>query len=269
MKDVFEYNTDDEVKFVGEYKLLIKKTVTSTNEVLKEEVKKGLLKGEYCKKLALIADSQTNGRGRLGRSFYSPSGTGLYLSCVLPIENHNGYPISLTAAAGVAVCRSIEKVLGISPKIKWVNDLYIEDKKICGILAEAVNNPESGKIAAIVLGIGINCTTENFPKELVNAGSLCCGKSDFPRLKLAEAILNEMDKVLAEDFIEEYKIRSNVLGRKIYVIDNKTATKKSAYAKGIDKNGGLVVQYEKDGINKDVVEETLTTGEITVRFNDY
>lgn len=267
MKDVFEYNTDDEVKFVGEYKLLIKKTVTSTNEVLKEEVKKSLLKGESCKKIALIADGQTKGRGRLGRSFYSPSGTGLYLSCVLPIEGNIGYPISLTAAAGVAVCRSIEKVLGISPKIKWVNDLYLGDKKICGILAEAVNDPESGKIAAIVIGIGINCTTENFPKELENAGSLCCGEINFPRVKLAENILNEIDKVFTDDFIEEYKRRSNVLGRKIYVIDSKTATKKAAYAKGIDKNGGLVVQYEKDGINKDVVEETLTTGEITVRFN--
>ena len=268
MKDVFEYNTDDEVKFVGGYKLLIKKTVTSTNEVLKEEVKKSLVKGETCKKIALIADSQTNGRGRLGRSFYSPSGTGLYLSCILPIDDNAEYPISLTAATGVAVCRSIEKVLGISPKIKWVNDLYLGDKKICGILAEAVNDSESGKIAAIVIGIGINCTTEDFPKELINAGSLCCGEYDFPRLKLAEVILNEIDKVLTEEFIEEYKRRSNVLGRKIYVIDNKTATKKAAYAKGIDKNGGLVVQYEKDGINKDVVEETLTTGEITVRFNN-
>ena len=103
-----------------------------------------------------IAKSQTGGRGRLGRSFFSPEETGLYMSILLPINENLIETDLITPAAGVAVCRTIEELSTETPKIKWVNDVYINKKKVCGILAEGIIDSKLGKISKVVLGIGIN-----------------------------------------------------------------------------------------------------------------
>ncbi len=123
----------------------------------------------------VIAEEQTKGRGRMGRSFYSPPSGGIYISFILQPRFDASKSVLITTAASVAVCKAIENVTGISCRIKWVNDVYLGEKKICGILTEAVTDFESGRIEYVVLGIGINYNTAQsaFPSELSGiAGSL-------------------------------------------------------------------------------------------------
>ena len=117
---------------------------------------------------AVIADRQTAGRGRLGRSFYSPPGCGIYTSLLLrPRPDQLADVTLLTTAAGVAVCRALEKAAGVQAEIKWVNDLYLNGKKICGILTEGVTDFESGMIESIVIGYGVNFRDDaHLPEEL-------------------------------------------------------------------------------------------------------
>lgn len=236
----------------NEYNIIVKDTVTSTNSILKEMAKDGCRK-----KTALIANCQTQGRGRLGRSFYSPPDRGLYISLLIPCDTGAEYPIAITAAAAVAVSRAIKAVTGTETKIKWVNDLYVGDKKVCGILAEAVTSPSTGVLGAVVLGIGINCTNDSFPEELQGAAALAAGGEDFPRMRLAEAIINEVERVLGgEDFIVEYRSRSMVLHKRIKILNSG----KAAYVKDIDNRGALVVEYDNGET------ELLNTGEISIRL---
>ncbi len=112
-----------------------------------------------------IADSQTAGRGRLGRSFHSEKGVGIYLSLLLYPTDRGADATRLTARAAVALARAVEETSGLSPDIKWVNDLYSNGKKLAGILAECEMNSE-GKIAYLVLGMGINVYITDYPEEI-------------------------------------------------------------------------------------------------------
>jgi BirA family biotin operon repressor/biotin-[acetyl-CoA-carboxylase] ligase len=146
------------------------KSVESTNLTAKKIALDGAQPGTV-----IIAEEQTKGRGRMGRSFYSPPAGGIYMSFILKPRLDTAKSVLITTAASVAVCKAIEEVTGISCRIKWVNDIYKGDKKICGILTEAVTDFESGQIDYIVLGIGVNYNTArtDFPEELAGiAGSL-------------------------------------------------------------------------------------------------
>ena len=210
-----------------------------------------------------VADKQTAGRGRLGRSFYSPSSTGIYLSLVL----HPAFDISkavlITVAASVAVARAIEKVCKVTPEIKWVNDIYIDGKKVCGILTEAVTDFESGQIKAVVPGIGINCSTTEFPEEIRDVAG--CIPGSFSRNELAAAVIDELldiaDNIEEREFIEYYRSHSLIIGKDINILK---AGKEPvpAHAEGIDENGGLIVSYA-DGSG-----ETITTGEVSIRIRE-
>lgn len=236
----------------SEYNIIVKDTVTSTNSVLKEMAKSGCRK-----KTALIANCQIQGRGRLGRSFYSPPDSGLYISLLIPYDSDTEYPITLTAAAAVAVSRAIKTVAETDTRIKWVNDLYVGDKKVCGILAEAVADAATGALNAVVLGIGINCTTDSFPDEIQNAAALVPGGGVFPKRRLAEAIIEEVERILGgADFIDEYKSKSMVLHKRIKILNSDRA----AYVKDIDNSGGLVIEYD----NRET--EILNSGEISIRL---
>ncbi|MDO4396216.1 MAG: biotin--[acetyl-CoA-carboxylase] ligase [Clostridia bacterium] len=126
--------------------------VDSTNVVAREKATAGAPDG-----YTVVAGSQTKGRGRMGRAFYSPAGTGVYMSLVLRPKNFSPQnAVKLTTMAAVAVCRAIEKVSGEKAEIKWVNDVYVRGKKVCGILREASFNLEDGSLEYAVLGIGIN-----------------------------------------------------------------------------------------------------------------
>ena len=209
----------------------------------------------------VVSDRQTGGRGRLGRSFYSPAGTGgIYLSMILKPDFDISKSVLITVASSVAVAKAIEKVCNVTPEIKWVNDIYIEGKKVCGILCEAVTDFESGEITNVIPGIGINCRPMDFPDEIKDiAGNI---PGDYARSDLAAEVINQMmditENITDRSFIEYYRSHSIVLGKDIWVI--KTGKDPvPAKAVGIDDDGGLEVEYDSGE------SETLTTGEVSIR----
>jgi BirA family biotin operon repressor/biotin-[acetyl-CoA-carboxylase] ligase len=200
-------------------------TTDSTNTRAKED--KTLSLGMIC------ARAQTAGRGRQGHSFYSPADTGLYMTAVLPITPMQAYEFSLTAAAAVACVRAIGRVCKKTPLIKWVNDLYMGGKKIAGILTEADSD-------RVIVGIGINVTTDIFPHELPLAGSVGI---DADLSELAAAVFLELaDMALRGDrsFMSEYRSLSMLLGKRLSYMQNGTLTQAEAVA--IDDMGRLEVR---------------------------
>ncbi len=236
------------------------KCVDSTNMEVKRRALEGAANG-----LVILAEEQTAGRGRLGRSFFSPSGTGIYMSILFrPSPEISQDVVMITTAASVAVCRGIRRVLGEEPEIKWVNDVYLHGKKICGILTEAVSDFESGQIDTVVVGIGINYHSphEGFPEELQErAGVVCHTEKKIPRNELAAAVINELyelyENLSDKTYMEDYKRWSNVLGREIRFTSG--SDWEYATAVDIDENGGLVIEKKNGG------RQVLRTGEITLR----
>lgn len=254
------------------------KSLESTNLTAKKMALDGAAAGTV-----VITEEQTKGRGRMGRSFFSPPAGGIYMSFILRPGLDNAKSVLITTAASAAVCKAIENVTEISCGIKWVNDIYKGDKKICGILTEAVTDVESGNIDHIVLGIGINYNTppSAFPAELAGiAGSLfedACNaalreinKQGATRNRLIAEIINQVldisGKLETREFIREYKARSFVLGKEILVIPAAGPDKERDPAAGIpasavdiDEDGGLVVRYQDGSL------QTLKSGEISIR----
>lgn len=207
--------------------------------------------------LLVCAGRQTAGRGRQGKSFYSPENTGIYMSLVIHPDSSLQNAVTATTAAAVAVCRAIESLTNITPEIKWVNDVYVNGRKICGILTEAVTDFESGTVSSVIIGIGVNITTENFPSDVENAGAL---NADISRSTLIAKIADELMEIALGDysaFIGYYRTHSMIIGREITFFENGTAT--GATALEIDETGGLVVKTESGETR------TLRSGEITVR----
>ena len=228
------------------------KTLDSTNNVAKRIIAEG-----EDDVLLVVGEEQTAGRGRQGKSFYSPGGTGIYMSLVVHpmIELQNA--VTATTAAAVAVCRAIESLTDKKPMIKWVNDVYLNGKKICGILTEAVTDFETQTVSSIIIGIGINLTTKDFPRDVQNAS---CLNADVKRAELIGAVANELNRIVNSgygEFMEYYRAHSLVVGEDIVFIKNGVST--SARAVGIDDFGGLEVKLA------DGTRYTLRSGEITVR----
>ena len=228
------------------------KTLDSTNNVAKRIIAEG-----EDDVLLVVGEEQTAGRGRQGKSFYSPGGTGIYMSLVVHpmIELQNA--VTATTAAAVAVCRAIESLTDKKPMIKWVNDVYLDGKKICGILTEAVTDFETQTVSSIIIGIGINLTTKDFPCDVQNAS---CLNADVKRAELIGAVANELNRIVNSgygEFMEYYRAHSLVVGEDIVFIKNGVST--SARAVGIDDFGGLEVELA------DGTHYTLRSGEITVR----
>ena len=182
--------------------------IDSTNRAAKEISDDSTLNGT-----TLIANTQSAGRGRLGRSFVSPAGSGLYMSIILQRDIPREKTVNITTMTAVAVCHAIEKLTGKDTQIKWVNDILIGGKKVCGILTEAQMDIDIQRINRIVIGIGLNISTraDEFPEELrETAGSLYeNGVSPVSRNRFAAEILNEVldgaDKIATGEYMEEYK----------------------------------------------------------------
>ena len=232
-------------------------TLESTNRTAKLLALEGAAHGTL-----VLAGGQTAGRGRLGRSFASPAGKGVYCSVVLrpPLPAANAQ--TATIGAAVAVCRAVRTLCGLELAIKWVNDLYYKGKKVCGILTEAGTDLESGQLEWLVVGIGLNltATAEDFPPELTaKAGSLYPGgPTPVSRAALAGAIGREL-LALCPGFecLDEYRARCFVPGHWVTVC---TGTETyAAQALSIDDAGQLVVQREGGRI------EALRCGEVTIR----
>ena len=171
----------------------------------------------------LIAESQTAGKGRLGRHFTSPPGTGVYFSLLLRPHCTAEKSLFITTTAAVAVCEAIEQVTGLNPQIKWVNDVYLNEKKVCGILTEASVDFENGGLNWAVLGIGINIAVpeEGFPEEIRSiAGAIFDGPCPVEmRSRISAAVISRffaLYKNLGSNaFIESYRSHSFLTGRAI------------------------------------------------------
>ncbi|WP_027400213.1 biotin--[acetyl-CoA-carboxylase] ligase [Anaerovorax odorimutans] len=255
-----DYDTKD--------KIFVFKTLESTNQTLKKMAIDGAKEGTM-----VISQEQTKGKGRMGRSFFSQSKSGIYMSILLKPNFGISKSVLITTAASVAVCRAIKKLTNADPKIKWVNDIYINNKKICGILTEAVTDFESGQIEHIVLGIGVNFNTEDFPKEISNvAGSLNTKNTSRNELiaEIYKEVLSINNNLESREFIKDYRSLSLVLGKEIRIYkagkapagnepDDRSTDFICATAIDIDNNGGLVVKYKDDSV------ASLNSGEISIR----
>lgn len=241
-------------------KIQVYKSLESTNKTAKEMAVAGAEHGTV-----IISDCQTMGRGRYSRNFFSPAGGGLYMSIVLRSEVlHFENPTSVTAFAAVSVCEAIESISKKTPKIKWVNDIFIDRKKVCGILTEAVTDFESGGLEWIVLGIGINVyiRAEDFPGDLQSLAASIYSDERMPgvRNKLSAEIINRIlgfeTSPSETEIFEKYKKRLMMLGKEITVNQNRMEYKATAI--DVDSVGHLIVKNE----NGEII--TLSTGEIRI-----
>lgn len=237
-------------------------TIDSTNTRAKELAAQGAPHGTV-----LIADQQTGGRGRLGRSFHSPAGTGIYLSLILRPNCAPSDLMHLTCAVAVAACDAVEAVCGIRPGIKWTNDLVYGRKKLAGILTELGLSP-TGTVSYAVIGIGMNCGQEeaDFPPELREmAGSLhSVTGAELDRAQVAAALLDalyRMDQALLTDrsgIMDLYRKDCITLGKEISLVKADGSVRHGT-AMDIDEAGGLMVSFA------DGTQETVTSGEVSVR----
>ncbi len=244
--------------------IVVYETIDSTNEEAKRLLKKNqnTLFGAL-----LLAEHQSAGKGRLGRTFYSPKSSGIYFSFIYKnhtnAKNENA-PITLTIAAAVAVRRALQ-AFNINAKIKWVNDLYLNEKKICGILTEGVftnsKNIQPAQIDTYIIGIGVNVVepSEGFPTEIKHiAGSI---KSNIDRNVLVAYILNNFLDILKcsnSEIIDEYREHSLVINKVVCVIKpNETY---EAKVLSITDKGYLLIELQDGSI------EELLSGEVSLKL---
>lgn len=244
------------------FNFIVEDEVSSTNTIMKEMAEKG--SGEFT---VLIANSQTAGRGRFGRAFFSPPESGIYMSILLRPDLSAQSSLYLTTCAAVCAARAVENAAKIPAKIKWVNDIYLSERKVCGILTEASVDFESGSLNYAVIGIGINVfpPEEDFPSDIQKkAGSIFSFTSSGDvRSKIIADILNNFidfyPQLEHKPFLEEYKSRSLLTGRDILVL--KANESIPARADFIDDDFKIHVTYE-DGSTA-----ALSSGDVSLRLN--
>lgn len=252
----------------------VEKEVVSTNTSLRQYAEQGEKRD-----MLLLAEHQSGGKGRKGRSFYSPEGSGLYMSLLLHPEMpaHEGTLITTMTAAAVAL--ALEHVSGQQVQIKWVNDVLVRGKKVVGILTEGSSSMEEGRFEYVIVGIGINVyePSGGFPPEVsqvagaVFSGDVC---RENLRNRIAVEVVNEFMKYYRsfqeKAFLEDYRSRSYLIGQRVRIIPTERITAEGASLQedesfstatvlGIDDECHLVVQYE------DGRQETLSNGEVSVR----
>lgn len=235
-------------------------SIDSTNTALRALAEAGAKEGTV-----LIAAHQTAGRGRRGRSFYSPQSTGLYMSILLRPRVSARKSMFITPAAAVAAAQTFEEISGESAGIKWVNDVYMRQRKVCGILTEASITGDG--VRYVIMGIGVNLLPPEggFPPELSDtAGSVFTeGDAKILFAKTAAGIADRFLSICADlddrEFLNEYRRRSILVGRDVDIYRVIGGQAERARAVGIDDGFGLVVRFP-DGRT-----ETLSSGEVTVR----
>ncbi len=242
-------------------RILYYPTLVSTNTLLREKAAAGAPEG-----LTIVAGEQTGGRGRRGRSFHSPAGTGLYMSVLLRPSLPPTEAVQLTACAAVAAAEAIESLSGGQAEIKWVNDILLRGKKVCGILTEAAMDVESGALDYAVVGVGINVRTPEggFPEELRDIAGAVFPEEGVPaaRCRLAAAFL---DSLMARcthpgdpSCYEAYKKRSCLPGRSIRILAPGKEPE-DAVAVDVGRDYSLLVR------TADGAEKRVFSGEVSVR----
>jgi BirA family biotin operon repressor/biotin-[acetyl-CoA-carboxylase] ligase len=252
--------------FLGEHpwkeQLTVLETVDSTNNLAKRQATIGAPHG-----WVFLADEQTGGRGRQGRTFLSPRGTGIYLSLLLrPVcaPTELGH---VTAMAAVAACDAVADSCGVRPQIKWTNDLILGEKKLAGILTELSVEWESSTLEYLVIGIGVNCNQklQDFPEELREKATslrMFLGEN-VDRNRLAAALILRLSEMSNNIFtgkarwMERYAENCMTIGRQVQIIRGESV--RTGTATGIDENGALLVRYDTGETG------VVFSGEVTVR----
>lgn len=240
------------------YKIDLRPSVTSTNALLREQAAQGAAEGTV-----LVSGSQSQGRGRLGRSFFSPADTGVYLSVLLrPGFEPPADAARLTTMAALAACEAVSEIAGQQAQIKWVNDVFLDGRKVAGILTEASVSLEDGSLDYVVLGVGFNlyAPAGGFPPEIAGtAGAILPAPLDNGKNALTAAFLNRFWALYQDPmgYEERYRQHCLVLGRDIWVITPRG--QRPARALDLDRRCGLIVEYP------DGTRQTLKAGEVRIR----
>lgn len=239
----------------------VRDVVTSTNDPLRLMAEAGAAEGQV-----MVAVEQTAGRGRRDHSFFSPAGSGLYISVLLRPDLAAQDALSLTTCAAVAVALAIEACAGVDAEIKWVNDVFCKGKKVCGILTEAAMDLESGGMQYAIVGIGVNLFPPEggFPPELADhVGAVFAARPEGLecRSQLAGSILNHFfafyPHIQTRPFFEAYRKRSFVLGKQVEIVERDQT--RTALALDLDPDFSLRVR-EADGTVR-----SLFSGEVRVK----
>lgn len=237
-------------------------TLASTNATAKQMAADGAQNASL-----VIAEHQSAGRGRMSRSFFSPDGTGLYMSLIVRRPLPAAHATRLTTAAAVATAQAIETLTGRHTHIKWINDIYLDGKKACGILTEGHISPETGLLDYAIVGIGVNVAPpeDGFPPEIADIATAVFAGNIPPEdareqlaVEIIARLLDFSDELLSPAILTEYRRRALYLGERVYVrrVDE---TPRAATATEIDGEFRLVVRYE------DGTTEALDSGEVSVK----
>ena len=237
-------------------------TIDSTNTYAKKLAAEGASHGTV-----VIANHQTGGRGRMGRSFHSPAGTGLYMSVILRPQCAPDALMHLTCATAVAACDAIENAVGIRPGIKWTNDLVFQGRKLAGILTE-LGLSSTGTVDYAVIGIGINCTQqpEDFPEDIRNiAGSLSWAAGNpVNRYQIAACLINKLFQMQQhlvsqkQALLQQYRSDCITLRKDISLL-RADGSVRHGKALDIDDEYRLLVRFENGDL------ETVSFGEVSIR----
>ena len=258
-----ELNTASEEKYEKVHFVRIDSTNEEAKRVFREKPERN--------PILFWADEQTAGKGRNNREFFSPKNTGIYFSYLYCVKKPKEIKdrIFVTTAAAVFTAEALRQYAGADAKIKWVNDIYLNEKKVCGILAEAVFDENS---TAVIVGIGINLTTTDFPDEIKETASGIGNFSEEKLKELKEQIISYVgdhltaffenceDAAYRKNIIEKYRALSMVIGREVifYKYDEE---KKTGIATGIEEDGSLIVTLP------DGRAERLASGEIHLKLS--
>lgn len=262
---ILEQDRKHNMNVDGPVRIFVYDEVESTNDTAREYAQAH--PGEFA---VMIAGKQSKGRGRRGRSFFSPANTGLYMSFILYPDNDLDKVELCTCMMAVALCRAIEEITSVKVDIKWVNDICLDDKKIAGILTEAVTSLEDGCISYVIVGVGINIYEPygGFPLEIKkDAGVLLDAVNDEEVInKLAARTIFNFYRIHHMEehdyFLDEYIRRSMLVGKYIkieqYTPKDEKKGNEYAYVTGIDDECHLLVRYD------DGREVALSSGEVSV-----
>ncbi len=232
-------------------------SIPSTNKKAKELARLGVSEGHI-----VISYLQTEGYGRYGREFFSPKNTGLYMSLVLKPNSFKTME-HITTMAAVSVCKAVESICDKKAEVKWVNDIYVNGQKVCGILAESVIDSSLSNNSYVVLGIGVNIFAPygGFPKEIEKKAGFILQKykKNIKNIFISQFLYNFFNLYKfpdKKDYINEYRKRSFIIGKNITVIKEKKEI--AATAINIDDECKLIVRYTSGAI------EALNSGEVSL-----